>query len=158
MKSWKLNLLRISVLLISTIVLSLCIFWLPAQANFFEKIAPEFGYMKYPLLSGLYITGIPFFIATFITFKLLKLIERDVAFTMDAIRYFKIIVTCAISEIVLYFGGLIYLYINNAMQPGIILLGLIIMFAAFLIAIFVEILKELLLKAVEIKNENELTI
>ncbi|MGJ0848370.1 DUF2975 domain-containing protein [Tissierella praeacuta] len=32
------------------------------------------------------------------------------------------------------------------------------MFAAFIIYVFIEILKELLLKAVEIKTENELTI
>ncbi|WP_353097538.1 DUF2975 domain-containing protein [Tissierella praeacuta] len=39
-----------------------------------------------------------------------------------------------------------------------ILLKMLTMFTAFIIYIFIEILKELLLKSVEIKAENELTI
>lgn len=39
-----------------------------------------------------------------------------------------------------------------------ILLEMLTMFTAFIIYIFIEILKELLLKSVEIKAENELTI
>lgn len=158
MKSWKVNILRMSVILISIIILCLCIFWLPNVANYFEEIAPEFYYMKLPLLLGIYFTGIPFFIAVFHVFKLLKLIEKDKTFTMNSIQSLGIISKCSIAEIILYFIGIIYLYVNEAMQPGIVLLGLLIMFVAFIIYVFIEILKELLLKAVEIKTENELTI
>ena len=114
--------------------------------------------MKLPLLLGIYATGIPFFIAIYNTFKLLNFIEKDAAFTMNATNCLDVITKCAISEIALYFGGIVYLDVNDAMQPDIVLLGLVIIFVAFIIGIFAEILKELLIKVVEIKNENELTI
>ena len=158
MRLWKVDILRISVILISIVILSLLVFWLPNTANYFEETAPEFGHMKLSSVIGLYVTGIPFFIAVFNVFKLLKLIEKDVIFSMNSFCYLNIISKCSIAEIILYFVGIVYLYINDAMQPGIILLGILIMFVAFIIYIFIEILKELLLKAVEIKTENEFTI
>ncbi|MGN9164522.1 DUF2975 domain-containing protein [Tissierellaceae bacterium HCP3S3_D8] len=157
MQSWKLNILRISVILILIIILCVLVFWLPNIANPFEKSALEFAHMKLPLLIGMYFTGIPFLIAVFNVFKLLKLIEKDAVFSMNSINYLSIISKCSISEIILYFVGIIYLYVNGVMHPK-ILLGVLIMFTAFIIYVFIEILKELLLKAVEIKAENELTI
>lgn len=157
MQSWKLNILRISVILILIIILCVLVFWLPNVANSFEKSALEFAHMKLPLLIGIYFTGIPFLIAVFNVFKLLKLIEKDAVFSMNSINYLSIISKCSISEIILYFVGIIYLYVNGVMHPK-ILLGVLIMFTAFIIYVFIEILKELLLKAVEIKAENELTI
>ncbi|MEW8973319.1 MAG: DUF2975 domain-containing protein [Tissierellaceae bacterium] len=158
MKRWTLNVLRISVTLISIFVLLLCVYWLPKQANYFENIYPEYSHLNRPLIVGIYITGIPFFIAVYSVFKLLKLIEIDVAFSLDSIRYLEYIVLCSIGEIILYFLGMIYLLLNNALHPGFLIMGLLIIFIAFLIAVFVTILKELLLKAVEMKKENELTI
>lgn len=158
MKSFKVNILRIAVILVTITILLACVYWIPNIANFMEDHAPEFSYIKLPLLLGIYLTAIPFCIAVFNVFKLLKLIEEDVVFSMDSIKILSIISKCSIAEIVLYSLGLVYLYINNAMQPGIILLSLLIMLAAFIIYIFIEILEELLLKAVQIKTENELTI
>lgn len=158
MKSWKINIFRISVVLVSIIILILLVFEIPDIANYFEREAPEFAHIKLPLLLGIYSTGIPFFIAVFYVFKLLKLISKDAVFKMNSIDHLDVISKCCIGEIILYSLGLIYLYIENAMQPGIILLSLFIIFVAFILYIFIEILKELLLKAVEIKRDNDLTI
>lgn len=158
MKLWRVNILRIFVILISIIMLSLFIFVLPNIADHFEKVSPELAHMKLPLLIGIYFTGIPFYIAVFNVFKLLRLIERDVVFSMDSLYYLNTISKCSISEIILYLGGIIYLYINGTRWFGITLLGALIMFISFIIYIFIEILKELLLKSVEMKTENELTI
>lgn len=158
MKLWKVNILRAFIVIISIIVLSLLIYWLPGLADSYEVMAPEFSYMKLPLLLGVYLTGLPFFIAIFNTFKLLKLIEKNAVFSMKSLDYLATISKCSISEILIYCLGIAYLYINNAMQAGIILSMLLIIFTAFVIYVFTEVLKELLLKVVEIKTENEFTI
>lgn len=152
------KILKISVVLIALIIGILILFWLPNIANYMEEMFPECSFMKKPLLIGISSTGIPFYIAVFYVFKLIKLIEKDEVFTLLARDFLKVISKCSLAEIVLYFGGIVYLYINNAAHPSIVILGLLIMFAAFIIYIFIEILSELLLKAVEIKTENELTI
>ncbi|WP_408629722.1 DUF2975 domain-containing protein [Alkaliphilus flagellatus] len=62
------------------------------------------------------------------------------------------------SVTVLYIIGIFYLSIENALPPGLFLLGLIIILVAFIISIFVAVLKALLIKVVETKNENDFTI
>lgn len=158
MKKWMVNALKISIALIGVIILILCIFWLPDMARRSAEMNPEYEYLRYPVLLGLYITCIPFYFGVFHTLKLLRLIEGDGAFTEDACKSLGIINLNAIGEIVLYTIGITFLFINNALHPGILLIGITIIFAAFIIAIFASILKGLLMKVVEIKNENDFTI
>lgn len=42
--------------------------------------------------------------------------------------------------------------------PGIIVIGLIIIFASMVIAVFVAVLQKLLKEAIDIKSENDLTV
>ncbi|WP_407066435.1 DUF2975 domain-containing protein [Geobacillus sp. TFV-3] len=42
--------------------------------------------------------------------------------------------------------------------PGVIFVGLLVPFASFVIAVFAAVLQKLLQQAIEIKQENELTI
>lgn len=158
MKKWMVKALKISIVLVGIIILLLCIFWLPNVAKSFAENDPEYAYLRYPALIGLYITGIPFYLGIFHTFKLLNLIQKNGAFTEKACKSLGAISIYALSEIVLYIMGMIFLKINNAEQPGIFLLGIIIMFTAFIIYVFTSILKGLLMKVVKIKNENDLTV
>lgn len=158
MKRWMLNALRMSVALIGITVLAFLLFWLPNIAKGFAISDPEYAYLRYPLLIGLYVTGIPFYLGIFHTFKLVKLIEKDGAFTGDACKSLRSISIYSMTVIVLYIIGMIFLNINNAAQPGIFLLGVLIIFVAFIISIFASILKGLLMKVVEIKDENDFTI
>ena len=158
MKKWMIKVLKVSIGLVGLIALLLCVFWLPNVAKYFAENAPEFAYLRYPALIGLYITGIPFYLGIFHTFKLLNLIEIEGAFTEKACNSLNSISRYALAEIVLYIMGMIFLSINNAGQPGIFLLGLVIIFTAFIIYVFASILRGLLMKVVEIKNENDLTI
>lgn len=158
MKKYKVNILRTFVALISIIMVCGLAFVLPDLANYFEETAPEFAYLKKPLIAGIYFTGIPFFVAVYNVFKLFKMVEEGNIFNEKSLDSLKLISKCSISEIIIYGLGLIFLYLNNAMQPGIILISFLIMFTGFAIYIFIEILKELLIQVVEIKTENELTI
>jgi predicted MFS family arabinose efflux permease len=152
------NALKMSIALVGVIVLLLCIFWLPKMAKISAEMFPEVSYLKYPVLFGIYFTCIPFYIGIFHTFKLLKLIDKKNAFTKEACKSLRVIVFSAIGVIVFYTAGIIYLNKEAALPPGLGLVGIAIIFASFVIAVFASVLKELLMKVIEIKNENDLTI
>ncbi len=53
---------------------------------------------------------------------------------------------------------LLYLMAEIDDAPGIILIGLVIVFASMVIAVFSAVLQRLLKEAIDIKSENDLTV
>lgn len=91
MNRWMINVLKGSIILIGIIVLLLSIFWLPEMARISVETFPEVAYLKYPILLGIYFTCVPFYVGIFHTFKLLKLVDKENAFTEDACKSLRII-------------------------------------------------------------------
>lgn len=158
MNKWLLVLLKACVIIISITVLALSILWLPYMAKTTVELFPEVAYLKYPILFGIYMTCIPFYIGIFHTLKLLRFIDKEHTFTEDACKSLRVITFSAVGVVILYIIGIFYLEVENALPPGIALLGIIIIFASFIIGVFAAVLKVLLTKVIEIKNENDLTI
>lgn len=152
--------LKVVVVLIGLPVLALCIFFLPGLANYAAEIVPEFSFIKYLFLIGMYVTAVAYFFALYETLKLLTSIDRNNAFSELSVRALKRIKYCAITISVLYIAELpiIYLIADADDAPGIILIGLVIIFASFVIAVFAAVLQKLLKNAIEIKSENDLTV
>lgn len=71
------GMLKVSIYMIGLITLSLFIWWLPWVAKEAAAMNPEFAYLRYPVLFGLYANGIPFYLALFQVLKLLKCIEMN---------------------------------------------------------------------------------
>lgn len=158
MKKWMLNSLKISLVFIGLVILAISIFWLPNTANTLAKANPEYAYLKYPLLLGIYLTCIPFYIGVFNGYVILKLIENDKAFTEYTNRSLTYIFYSSIGIILMYILGIVYLIFNGAAHPGIVLIGVGIIFMSFIIASAAGVIKALLVKVIEIKNEYDLTI
>lgn len=150
--------LKIAVFLIGVIVFSLCIFFLPWLAIDTAEIFPEYAFLQYPVLFGLYVTTIPFFVALYQAIKLLKLIDNEDAFSESSVNYLNIIKYCAITISILYVIGAILLISQNALHPGIAIIGFFIFFASAVIAVFAGVLQKLLRNALDIKTENDLTV
>ncbi len=150
--------LKIAVLLVGTIVFFLCVFFLPWLANDTANMYPEFAFLQYPVLLGLYVTTIPFFIALYQALKILKLIDHEAAFSESSVNILNFIKYCAITISILYVIGSILLMLQNALHPGIAIVGFIIIFASVVIAVFVGVLQKLLRNALDIKSENDLTV
>ncbi|MGF2616151.1 DUF2975 domain-containing protein [Rossellomorea vietnamensis] len=150
--------LKIALSIMGLIVLTLCIFWLPWQAGVFAFMYPEFSYLKYPLLIGLYMTAVPFFFALYQAWKLLNAIDRNQAFSKTAVKRLISIKYCAAAIFLLYLIGEIFIISQNAGNPGIVLMGMIIMFSSIVISIFAALLQKLLKNALMLKEENELTV
>lgn len=152
--------LKIAVILIGIPVLALCIFLVPKIANYAAELYPDFAYMKYLLLIDLYAAAIPFYFALYQAFKLLSYIDKNEAFSELSVRALKNIKYCAITISILYVVGmpLFYLMAEIDDAPGIILIGLVIIFASVVIVVFAAVLQRLLQEAINIKSENDLTV
>jgi hypothetical protein len=151
--------LKIVVVLMGIPVLGICIFVLPVLGDFEEWI-PKFAYLQYPFLIGMYITAIAFFYALYQTLKLLSYIDKNNAFTDLSVKALKNIKTCAITISCLYVLEMpIFVLMGDADDsPGLVAVGLLIMFASIVIAVFAAVLQKLLINAIDIKSENDLTV
>ncbi|MFD3258120.1 DUF2975 domain-containing protein [Paenibacillus lentus] len=150
--------LKIAVFLIGTPALALCIFGLPWLAN--NPVNPDYAHILYPILIIMYVSVIPFFVALYQAFRLLSYIDKNKAFSIISIRAFKKIKYCAITISTLYVVMMpfVYLVAEKDDAPGLIIIGMVPIFASMVIAVFSAVLQRLLQEAIDIKSENDLII
>jgi len=158
MKKITVPLFQMGVLFIALIIILLAIFWLPQTAAWFAEEAPKWAYLQYPLLIGIYITVIPFMLGIYEGLKLSRIVQINQAFSLAAVTSLKKIKGYALTIAVVYLMGTIILMQMVDLSPGIFLLGIIIMLAALMLGLISGILEDLLRKALEIKEENDLTV
>ncbi|WP_407268482.1 DUF2975 domain-containing protein [Radiobacillus sp. PE A8.2] len=158
MKVGTINFLKVVVFIIGIITLCLCIFALPSLADYSANMNPEYAFLELPVLIGIYITAIPFFLALFQALKLINHIKSKNVFSELAVNSLKQIKNNAISIIVLYVIGMFSLAFLNALHPGIAIIGIVIIFATLVVSVFTAVLQELLKSAIIIKSENDLTV
>lgn len=146
--------LKIVVCLLGLVVLALCIFVLPNGIR-----TTHWGGYR-PILLGMYIPAIPFFIALYQILKLLNYIDTNKAFSIQTIKTLKYIKVCAFIISGLYALGLPYIFYVAQLDdaPGVVLIGLIFTFAPLIVAVFATILQKLLTNAIDLKSENELAV
>lgn len=152
--------LKMAVILIGIPILALCIFLVPRIGNFAGELYPEMAYMKSLVLIDMYAAAIPFYFALYQAFKLLGYIDKNRAFSEITVKALKNIKYCAITISTLYLLGmpLYYLMQERVDPPGIIAIGLVIIFSSMVIAVFAAVLQRLLQEAINIKSENDLTV
>jgi hypothetical protein len=152
--------LKLAVILIGTPVLALCIFLVPEIGNYAVDLYPDRPYMKYLVLIVLYAAAIPFYFALYQAFKLLSYIDKNKAFSELSVKALMTIKSCAITISILYVLGmpLFFLIGDKDDAPGVILIGLVIIFASMMIAVFAAVLQRLLQEAIDIKSENDLIV
>ncbi|PLS16153.1 DUF2975 domain-containing protein [Bacillus sp. M6-12] len=152
--------LKIAVILLGVPVLALCIFLVPEIGNIAAKLLPEFTYIKYLISIVFYASAIPFYIALYQAFKLLRYIDKNKAFSDLSVKALKKIKYCAItiSSLHVLVLPLFYLFAEKDDAPGVIFIGLVVPFASMVIAVFAAVLQKLLQEAIDIKSENDLTV
>ena len=152
--------LKIVVILMGFPVLALCIFLVPKMANLAAKLFPDWTYMKYLVFIDLYAAAIPFYFALYQAFKLLSYIDENKAFSELSVTALKNIRNCAMTISSVYVLGmpLFYLIAEVDDAPGFILIGMVMIFASMVVAVFAAVLQKLLKNAIDIKSENDLTV
>jgi uncharacterized membrane protein (DUF106 family) len=152
------NWLILILICIGLILVALGIFIIPELANEAASQNPEYAYLKIPTMIFIYITTLPFFAGLYEALKICRKVLEDNSFSDQNGTSLIWISRYAVTESILYTLGSIILFSLNALHPGILILVLIIIFAAATIAIFSTLLAQFVNKAVEVKKENELTI
>ncbi|UVB77543.1 DUF2975 domain-containing protein [Bacillus subtilis] len=149
-----------ALVLIGIPILALCIFLVPKIANYSAELLPNIAYIKYLVFIYLYVTAIPFYFALYQAFKLLSYIDKNKAFSGLSVRALKNIKYCAVTISIFYAAGMPVFYLMAEIDdaPGIIVIGLVIIFASMVIAVFAAVLQKLLKEAIDIKSENDLTV
>ena len=151
--------LKLAVIFIGIPVLALCIFLVPHMANFAAKLYPNIAPMQYLVFIVMYGAAVPFYFALYQAFNLLRYIDENTAFSELSVKTLKNIKCYAITISGLYVLGLpLFHFIAKKVDPPIVLMGLIIIFASLVIAVFAAILQRLLQEAINIKLENDLTV
>lgn len=98
----------------------------------------------------LYVTAIPFFVLLVMVKKCCKNVLQHEAFSMSSIKSLHVISICAFLDALLYTIGTFVILRN--------LLSLTLMIAAFMIGLVSLLIAQLMKMAVNIKEENDLTI
>ena len=152
--------LKAALILIGLPVLALCIFVVPEIASFIVELYPDDAYLKYLVYVDLYAAALPFYFALYQAFRLLSYIDKNQAFSELSVQALKKIKYCAITYSGLYVLGLplFYLIAEKDDAPGVILIGMVMIFASMVIAVFAAVLQRLLKEAIDIKSENDLTV
>jgi hypothetical protein len=145
--------LKLAISIIGVLVLILC-FWIPELANAFIENNPEFLFFRYPILAGIYTAAIPFYLALYQALKLLNIIESNNAFSELAVNSLRVIKYCAVAIVIIYTGEFSFLGIQKLLHPGVMTMGVTIIFAALTISFFAGVPQELLINALQIKSEN----
>ncbi|MEH7178111.1 DUF2975 domain-containing protein [Neobacillus vireti] len=150
--------LRMAVFLIGTPVLALGIFGLTWLAK--NPANPDYSHILYPIVIGMYLSVIPFFAALYQAFKLLGYIDKSQAFSELSVKALKNIKIAAITISGLYVVILPFVYLVAELDdaPGLIIIGMVPIFASMVIAVFAAVLQRLLKEAIDIKSENDLTV
>ncbi len=146
--------LRGVIVLIGLGVLALCIFGLPPIIGSIELGGYD------PILLGMYVTAVPFFIALYQGLKLLSYIDTNKAFSILSVKALKTIKYSALAISGLYAAGMPYIYIvaEKDDAPGVIAIALVIIAASFVVSVFAAVLQKLLQNGMDIKSENDLTV
>ncbi len=150
--------LKIAVFLIGTPVLALCVFGLPWLAK--DAAGSELAYLINGILVVMYVSAIPFFVALYQAIRLLIYIDKNNAFSELSVKALKNIKYCATTITILYVAGMPLFFLMGEIDdaPGVIVIGMMFIFAPLVIAVFAAVLQKLLKNAIEIKSENDLTV
>lgn len=152
--------LRATVIAMGLPILAICIYLVPKIGNYAAELIPDLAFTKYLIVTVMYAAAIPFYFGLYQAFRLLDYIDRNEAFSELSVLALKKIKYCAFTISILYVIGmpLFYLLAEYDDAPGIILIGLILIFASMVIAVFAAVLQRLLQEAINIKSENDLTV
>ncbi len=129
--------------------------WLPNH-----PADPDYAHILYPIVIGMYVSVIPFFVALYQAFKLLSYIDKNQAFSELSVKALKNIKFCAmtISGLYVVIMPFVFLLADQDDAPGAILFGMIPIATSIVIAVFAAVLQRLLKEAIDIKSENDFIV
>src|SRR3989344_433111 len=124
------------------------------------SVVGDGGGLFLPVLVIMYVTAIPFLCALYHALKLLRYIDKNMAFSELSVKALQNIKYCAITISALYVAGMPFLVsvADKDDAPGVVGFGIIFVFASIVVANFATVLQKLVQGGLDIKSENDLTV
>lgn len=118
------------------------------------------GIYSDPFIIYGYIASIPFFVGLYQAFKLLNLIDANKAFSQAAVHTLRNMKFASLSLVGFIAGAVLYIrfFAHGDDPAGPTAIGILVSFAAAVIATAAAVFQKLLQNAVDIKSENDLTV
>ena len=150
--------LKLALFLMGAPILALAIYGIFYLAG--NSVDPNYASNLYPALIIMYISVIPYCTALYQAFRLLMLIDNNEGFSNVSVEALNKIKYCGliISGLYVVMLPFVYLVAEKDDAPGLIIIGMIPIFASLVIAVFAAVLKRLLNEAIDIKSENDYTV
>ncbi len=150
--------LKLAVILIGIPVLALGIWGVFELIK--NPVNPEYAHILYPIVIGIYVSAIPFYMALYQALRILGYIDKNEAFSEVSIKALSRIKKDAIVISIVYVLMVPFIFLLAQIEdaPGLILFGMVPIFASIVIAVFAAVLQRLLQQAIDIKSENDLTV
>lgn len=152
--------LRGTLVLTGIPVLAVLVILLPLILKDASLGSREMARVLYGITGVLCVSAIPFFMGYYQGFRLLGMIDRGEAFSEASVRILRTIRRLALAVSLVHVAGLPLYFIVGEVDdaPGVILMGLVLIFAPLVVAVFAAVLTKLLESAVEMKEEQDLTV
>ena len=117
-------------------------------------------YFKDPFLVLVYIGAIPFFIALYQAFTVLRYVRQNTVFSPEAVRALRTIKRCALVIIGFVVIEEIFILLNhgNDDPAGGVFMGILIIFGSTVIATAAGVFEKLLQNALRMKSQNNLPV
>lgn len=146
--------LKTVIVAVGLFVLFLCVYGLPVTMGAFNWGGYD------PILLGMYLPAIPFYIALGHGLRLLGHIERGEVFSQLAVNSLRSIQWSGVAISGMYAAGMPYIFYvaDKDDAPGVVAIALVIIFASLVISVAAALFKQLLQRAVDLKAENDLTV
>jgi hypothetical protein len=126
-----------------------------------HDLIPEYSKMEFLWISFvafIWITTIPCYLSLWKFWGICTRIGRDSSFCFENASALKTISKYFIADCIIYIIATITAFSFGILHPGILLIIMIILFIGFALAIITAALSHLVLKASDLKQENDLTI
>lgn len=158
MKRGSVVFLQVVIILIGIAVLSFLL-WFPHVEGRNAGADLWAIYLHDPFLAYVYVASIPFFMALYQAFALLRYIGRNEVFSLPSVKTLRTIKYCAVALVGFIAGGVIILMLSPTDdRPPVIAMGTLTSFVAIVIATAAAVFERLLQAAIDIKSENDLTV
>ena len=132
---------------------------LPYLIEAFVWRVPEYEYLLYPALLFVWITSIGFYYMVLQIIMICRNAQSGKAFTMSTVKLFNTIALIAMVELVAYVVGFVAASLLIMKFNPLLLFALfVVVFFCLMVFGFCKVMKHLLRRVVEIKEENDYTI
>ncbi len=132
---------------------------LPEIASWAAWRFPEISYLQYPLLVFVWATMIGFYYIIVLIFNICSNVQDGKAFTITTVKLFDNIALMAMIELVAYMVGfaVLAIWLMEA-HPSFVFILFLVAFVCLMLFGFCKVMKYLLLRVIDIKEENDYTI